>query len=66
MGVPVSVTACCAHLPYRRPQPRGEAPEDRWISSAAAGLGSGSTPDLGERPGECVSRVGFLGLEPSR
>ncbi|MGH9060526.1 MAG: thiolase C-terminal domain-containing protein, partial [Acidimicrobiales bacterium] len=46
-------------------QLRGEAPEDRRISSIDAGRKLAVTHNLGGQPGECVSFVSVVGAEPS-
>ena len=46
-------------------QLRGEAPEDRRISSIDRGRKLGLTHNLGGQPGECVSFVSVVGTEPS-
>jgi acetyl-CoA C-acetyltransferase len=46
-------------------QLRGEAPEERQISTVAQGRTLGLTHNLGGAPGECVSFVGIVGTEPS-
>jgi len=44
-------------------QLRGEAPEDRQISTIADGRTLGLTHNLGGRPGECVSFASIVGSE---
>ncbi len=46
-------------------QLRGEAPEERRISSLERGRKLGLTHNLGGQPGECVSFVSVVGIEPS-
>jgi acetyl-CoA C-acetyltransferase len=46
-------------------QLRGEAPEDRQLSTIAAGRTLGLTHNLGGQPGACVSFVSVVGREPS-
>jgi acetyl-CoA C-acetyltransferase len=46
-------------------QLRGEAPEERRISSLERGRKLALTHNLGGQPGECVSFVSVVGIEPS-
>jgi acetyl-CoA C-acetyltransferase len=46
-------------------QLRREAPEDRRIASLDAGRKLALTHNLGGQPGECVSFVSVVGIEPS-
>lgn len=46
-------------------QLRGEAPDERRISSIARGRKLALTHNLGGQPGECVSFVSVVGSEPS-
>jgi acetyl-CoA C-acetyltransferase len=46
-------------------QLRGEAPEERRISSLDRGRKLALTHNLGGQPGECVSFVSVVGIEPS-
>jgi acetyl-CoA C-acetyltransferase len=46
-------------------QLRDEAPEERRISSLGRGRKLGLTHNLGGQPGECVSFVSVVGVEPS-
>jgi acetyl-CoA C-acetyltransferase len=46
-------------------QLRGEAPDERRISSLGRGRKLGLTHNLGGQPGECVSFVSVVGVEPS-
>jgi len=46
-------------------QLRGEAPEERRISSLEPGRKLALTHNLGGQPGECVSFVSVVGIEPS-
>ena len=46
-------------------QLRGEAPEERRIRSIDSGRKLALTHNLGGQPGECVSFVSVVGLEPS-
>jgi len=47
-------------------QLRGEAPEDRRVTTVARGKKLGLTHNLGGGPGECVSFVSVVGTEPTR
>jgi acetyl-CoA C-acetyltransferase len=46
-------------------QLRGEAPDERRISSLERGRKLGLTHNLGGQPGECVSFVSVVGIEPT-
>jgi acetyl-CoA C-acetyltransferase len=46
-------------------QLRGEAPDERHISSLERGRKLALTHNLGGQPGECVSFVSVVGIEPS-